>query len=176
MIIHVHIPQWLVRWIIARSRRTPYFDLGDYMQRHWLFKVREWAWLERWPRLGYLFRCSARVHKLFRSDREAHLHDHPWPSISVVLEGEGIEVTPKHPESLGRAQPGLYNEECSIRPMRPGTIIFRSASARHKILIPEGGSMTTLFIMGPWQQDWGFFIPNIGKVYWRRYLDEWNTK
>jgi len=51
----------------------------------------------------------------------------------------------------------------------PGSIVFRRATDRHCLKIPDGGEAWSLFIMGPWQRNWGFHTPRRW-IPWREYV------
>lgn len=51
----------------------------------------------------------------------------------------------------------------------PGSIVFRRATDRHRLEIPDGGEAWSLFIMGPWQRNWGFHTAS-GRVPWQGYI------
>jgi len=90
-------------------------------------------WLKRSPE------SSVYIHLFLKSDDDRALHDHPWDSVSLVLDGRYVEVTP----------------EGSI-PRFAGDVIFRKAAEPHRIEIADGETAVTLFITGPRQREWGF--------------------
>lgn len=98
------------------------------------------------------------MHNTLRSDAGRDLHDHPWWSISIVLLGGYWEIMPTEQE-----QPAKWDarpETTLLRGYRrawrrPGSIVFRRATDRHRLEIPEGGEAWSLFIMGPWQRKLG---------------------
>ena len=69
----------------------------------------------------------------WRSGDTGHMHDHPRWSITIVLQGMLWEETPNGVETL-----------------TPGSVVFRKASAIHRIVVPEEhrGRTWTLFIVG----------------------------
>lgn len=167
--------------LIARAMLTPYFHIYNsgslYMRRYWLWggtardfrspAKRGWKgsvidrWIGRW--------LAARVHQIVRSDRDRHLHDHPCWSISIVLIGGYWEVLPKHQSQT----PGFDDMPTDIKRIwrKPGAIVFRRATDRHRIEIkPNAPPTWSLFILGPKNNKWGFYTPR-GKVYWRKYLN-----
>jgi len=161
-------------WIMRRAARTPYWHLDGYMSRYWLFggsyrddratAERDWKgsrldrWIGRW--------VAARVHHIHRSDDDRHLHDHPFWSISIVLQGGYYEVLPDR-----QGQHPHYDDLCAYsRWVSPGKIVFRRGTDRHRLLLPENqGPTVSLFIMGPKTNEWGFYTDR-GKVHWREYL------
>lgn len=141
------------------DQAEPYSTIGPpddiYMERVWLKKFTDTEPI------------SVRLHNIRRSDDDRAMHDHPWENISVVLSGQMIEVVP-----LSQDQPCMQDlTKYSQFIRKPGDIIARKATDRHRLIIPEGQSVWTMFIMGDYQQHWGFYDPVKGiKVYWRDYL------
>jgi hypothetical protein len=97
------------------------------------------------------------LHHFLRSDDDRALHDHPWINMSLLLDGEYIEVTPK-----GRFW------------RRKGHFYFRMPKALHRVellqiyhqvgpncgdTITEEKPVWTLFITGPRVREWGFACP-----------------
>jgi hypothetical protein len=76
------------------------------------------------------------------------------------------ELAPSRDEPLFN----IFGEEITQSFRREvGDVVFRKATDRHRLLIPEGTVCYTLFIMGPWQRVWGFHTAK-GFVPWRKYL------
>ncbi|MBB2928365.1 hypothetical protein [Paraburkholderia silvatlantica] len=149
----------IVDRIIARAKRTPYFHLTGYMERFWLFRDAAGPGEEHHQRI------AARAHHILRSDDDRHFHDHPWPSISIVLRGGYWEVMPTKQD-----QHASLDFCCWRRVWRgPGAIVIRRAHHRHRLEIPVGKTAWSLFIMGRYTKKWGFYTPQ-GFVYWRDYL------
>jgi hypothetical protein len=107
----------------------------------------------RWMTLG-MFRVV--LHRFMRSDAvEDGLHDHPWPYITIILQGGYIEHTPK----------GAF-----LR--KKGQVLFRRAKSLHRVeLLNDGVPVYTLFIMGPRWRSWGF---KIGDQWypWREWIEK----
>jgi hypothetical protein len=143
---------------------SPYFDIfapngALYMRRWWVKKPTvENPW-------------GVRLHCTYKDDAERDFHDHPWPSTSLVLRNNLIEMTP-----ADQSQPCAMDEDHWEKKLyKPGSLITRTAGDRHRLLIP-GEPVWTLFTMGSWERDWGFHSADKGKwVYWREYLDDWTT-
>lgn len=76
--MRIPIPEYVVDWLIKRAQKTPYFPIGPYMDRWWLFRT---PWL------------NARIHKINLSDSDRDLHDHPWDYCTIILRGGYCEVT-----------------------------------------------------------------------------------
>ena len=151
------LPTWFVDRLIARAHRTPYIHLDGYLHRWWLVP---------YNRFGY----AARVHQFLSSDRDRHLHNHPWPYVSVVLRGgywEETAVEKRHWAS-GRAA-----ESREQRWYGPGSVLVRGADHFHRVLLDIGPDHReqpcwTLFITGPKRDDapgghscWGFMVDDI---------------
>lgn len=169
----------LVTKVLARAYRDPYTHLEGYMLRWWFLRKREWKWLERWPRLGYLFCLSVRVHNILRSDNDRHAHDHPFWTISVILRGSYWEWMPAKDRRgfkiAATRHSDFFDAEVLLPVLRsPGDIVVRRSTDRHRLEV-EDGPVTTMFVCGPRTQDWGFYVPNVGKLFWRNYLNDWKS-
>ena len=88
---------------------------------------------------------NAYIHFFNGPDIDDYMHDHPWWSLSVLLRGELVEITPKHPK--GRKAPRI----CLRPPTAAHSIIKGSWNTRRPV---------TLFITGPKIRDWGFLTDN----------------
>lgn len=157
--MRIWMPPRLADAIIRRAMRTPYTHLQGadgslYMARFWL---RPYAPDGRG--------IAARVHHIARADADRHLHDHPWNFVSVVLKGGYVEARPTSLdpdfEHESRA------ERCTLTERRAGSVAFRRATDRHRIVSVQPDTWT-LFITGPKLHTWGFFTPH-GKEYWWLY-------
>lgn len=138
--------------LIRFAERRPYWHLPGYMERYWVVKYSRW------------FPWSARINRILRSDNDRHYHDHPWPFISVILRGGYWEHMP-----LDEGQNGRWDESFSYKVWRgPGHVIVHRATDRHRLELPEGRECVTLFLMGRYVNEWGFYT-EIGKVNRRRY-------
>lgn len=172
--------------LIGLAKRTPYFHLPGYMNRYWLvppkrvivreefehdedghivgiatsddntgpvrFRERPFAWLLQ------QFGICIRVHEILRSDNGTDPHDHPWPYLSIVLKGGYVEYR--------------FNDECEITSAGKhgvGSVLLRRARSLHLLVVEPGKTCTTLFIMGPKSQSWGFLTRDRGKINWRDY-------
>ena len=156
----------LLTQLIAQAKQTPYFHLKDettgeiYMERYWLVPPGEGV------------HTTIRLHHTKRSDHDRALHDHPMPSTSIILAGGFWEIMPED-----------QDQPCSLDLVRfqriwrkPGDVVTRKASDRHRLQLPEGETCWSMFIMGPKEQNWGFYDPTQGYRYWREYLDDWTTE
>lgn len=150
--MRIPMPNVFVNWIIRRAQRTPYFHLPAYMERWWLRRPPKHGAqddVSETRRTGW----GIRVHHTMASDNDRALHDHPWSNISIVLRGGYWEL-------MGD---GNYVWRA------PGSIVVRRAADKHRLIIPKGSTCWSLFFMGRWQRDWGFW-PSWGWTYWRDYL------
>lgn len=143
----------LAQWLEARRLVVPdhllHADGSRYMERYWIFSM---PWL------------SLRLHRICTADLDRHLHDHPWPFVSIVLSGSYIEVRP-----VTRG-PAFHGGECELTVSthrRAGSIALRHATDRHRIVCVIGDVWTLIFL-GPLRQWWGFYTV-MGKIYWRDY-------
>jgi hypothetical protein len=97
------------------------------------------------------------LHKFLRSDDDRALHDHPWVSLSIVIKGQYRDHTP-----------------CGSRIYRRGSIIFRRATAIHRVELIDNQPAWTLFITGPKVREWGFHCPK-GWVHWEIFTKTTNS-
>lgn len=134
------------------SQREPDFIVGPpekpYLLRWWLI-----------PHNRFL---NVYLHKFINDDDGRALHDHPWPSLSLVLSGGYYEIT-RGPD--GTQERRWYG---------PGSIRFRPATLSHRIELRRWLCYPipcrTLFITGPKVREWGFWCPK-GWVPWREFVD-----
>lgn len=160
--------QRIADWLIARSQRTPYFDIvkdgQTYMHRWWLFNP--YGYESRQPRHRWC-PISIRVHHIVKPDEDRHLHDHPWNARTIILRGSYLEEVPpvKGSSPAGGFRPG----------QRVGRFRQQGDTARigfgqfHRIAHVSAGGVYTLFISGPNRGTWGFLVGG-QKVPWREYL------
>jgi len=133
----------LRKWAVGWARGGPHFVIG-YPGRPYLLR---WYVLPRNPVLNVY------LHKFVRDDDDRALHDHPWPSLSVLLKGWYIEVTEE--ERFGR-RVEVHS------PYFAGAVRLRSATFRHRIMLPHGRPAWTLFFTGPVLREWGFWCRSEG--------------
>lgn len=130
---------------------------------------REDPYLLRWyliPRNRFF---NIYLHKFMRDDDDRALHDHPWPSLSIILKGGYIEWIFTKPEL------GAHSKQIGIT-RRRGQFIFRPAHHAHRIeLLREmqgnwrkSCPAWTLFITGPRIREWGFHCPQ-GWRHWKEF-------
>lgn len=129
---------WRDRLIRRCLAREPDRDIGPGYMRRW-----------------YLWRTPlscAYLHEFLRSDDDRALHDHPWPSLSLVLGGAG---------------PLLEIAAGASRWIDVGDWTFRSARFAHRLIVLRP-PVYTLFMTGPKIREWGFHCPQ-GWRHWRQY-------
>lgn len=167
-------------WLIARSKRTPYYpitardnDQEIYMDRWWLFNAyskdehgnagpARWSWLP-----------SIRVHHIMRADDDGHLHDHPWNARTILLRGWYEEERPLvNGDSLDYV---IDIRRPSNEPAR--SVFFRMTgdtqavlfNSYHRISEVSPGGVYTLWFTWKYRGTWGFMVDG-KKVPWREYL------
>lgn len=136
--------------------RDPDFIIGpaqapgerDYIRRWWIVPRNDLS--------------NTYLHLTQRDDEDRALHDHPWPSRSVIIAGGYLEVTPD----------GTFER-------KPGDVIERSADAAHRLVLKRDDAgdpipSISLFITGAKVRDWGFHCPK-GWVLWSDFVDDVDT-
>lgn len=98
---------------------------------------------------------SVYLHRIHRDDPDPELHDHPWPSTSVILAGNLRELTPAGSQVL-----------------HPGSVVQRAAKDPHRLTV-TAGPVLSLFITGRWERNWGFHAAQ-GWVPWQEFLQDNN--
>jgi hypothetical protein len=141
------IPAFLrVRIRSVAERRPPDVVVGGqerpYLHRWWLI-----------PR-NPLF--NVYLHRFMRSDDDRALHDHPWASVSFLLEGSYLEHT--------IAAGGCHHR----REFSAGAVKFMLPRRAHRIELHKR-ECWTLFITGPRVRNWYFHCPEQGMVPWKRF-------
>lgn len=122
------------------------------------------------------------LHKILRDDDDRALHDHPWGSCSIILQGGYFEVVPVAPHFF----PDI-DDRVIWKARRRWNIILRRARAAHRLeLFTEtaywDGQKShytrkpcwSLFITGWKSREWGFYCPK-GWVHWRDFVAETDT-
>jgi hypothetical protein len=131
---------------VLRPARDPDFVIGDparpYMLRWWLLPRNE--------------TFNVYYHRVLRDDDDRALHDHPWPSFSIMVSGRLREITPEGP-----------------RVIRSGDCVYRGPDFAHRLELIDGEPAETLFITGPKVREWGFHCPK-GWVVWSDFVDAGN--
>lgn len=164
-------------WIIRRAMRTPYFHLAGYMERYWLFNgyssdqsltPAERRKAKRFPWFPY----SIRIHHILRADTARHKHDHPWAARTIVLRGFYVEdriLSHGVDPALGPWSMGAVFHRF------PGDTATLKVGEWHDIKYVSPGGVWTFFIVGDFEEDWGFLV-NGKKVLHKDYRDEFEDR
>lgn len=146
----MRLPKWmhtrLFKWAVAKIETEADFVIrptngAAYMRRWWIV-----------PRNRFL---NVYLHHVLRSDDDRALHDHPWPSVSLMLFGQLGEV-------YRTARGDAY------RTITERAVIWRGARFAHRLVLPEHSpGAITIFITGPRIRSWGFHCPKG----WRHWKD-----
>lgn len=103
-----------------------------------IVEIQSKVYLKRWfllPRNRFFNIC---LHKFSNSD-EPVFHDHPWPSLSFMLQGRMVENFPD-----------------GGRLCRQGAIYFRRSTQLHYLTLIDQQPVWTLFFTGPNIREWGY--------------------
>lgn len=150
------IANFLNRAIKADAKRWPDFVIGNpedpYMLRWFII-----------PRNRFF---NIYLHQVLKDDDDRALHDHPWASLSIMLEGELTEIFAKSDgETLTSKK--LYRE------IKQGQIVYRRGKFAHRLMV-RNGEAKTLFITGPRFRKWGFYCDHSWR-FWRDFTNSENT-
>jgi len=145
--LDAHITHALAAELISwASSRPPDFLIGGSAD----------PYLLRWHLVPRNRRFNIYLHQLRRSDDDRALHDHPWPNVSIILDGSYIEHT--------IANGGIHHRV----ERRPGDVVFRLPWAAHRLEVDA--PCWSLFLTGPVVREWGFHCPR-GWMHWKQYTD-----
>lgn len=136
------------------------------------------VYMERWWRVPRNWASNIYFHIVRRSDDDRALHDHPWFSFSIVLDGGYHE----HTIDAG----GVHHKKW----FGPGTMRFRpSGKYAHRLeletLTPETDGVSfrelparTIFITGPVLRRWGFHDTRqwVDAYDWDAFCEKHNLK
>lgn len=134
------ILEWYTRRRIP-SLVIPRLDGTPYLYR--------WHMIPRNPLLNLY------LHEYWADDEDRALHDHPWWSASLMLTGSLIEVYQGELAMIGPYGDRQVTPVERTRVIREGTLVTRSSTFAHRLIVPDKGSMT-LFFTGPRIRTWGF--------------------
>lgn len=118
-------------------------------------------YLRRWHIIPRNPLFNVYLHEFSGSDDDRALHDHPWWSCSLILDGWYIEHVPLYKNNPAGTNVPKFRDT--------GAITFRNATAAHRIQILQRPAIT-LFITGPRRREWGFWCKN-GWRHWRKFTD-----
>lgn len=99
------------------------------------------------PKVGKL-----RLHRFYPNTTDRDYHDHPWPFVTLVIQGSYTDVT----------------LEGRVTEMTPGKIRYRSANHAHKTFAGPKGC-TTIVASPHERKPWGFF-PDGKWMPWSKYM------
>lgn len=151
----------LLACIRVMEGRQPDMRIGGsehpYMLRWWLFPRNRWF--------------NIYLHDFRRDDEDRALHDHPWPSLSILLRG-GLTETYAPIPALA-AEPAHH----VTRTLAPGAVVWRGPRFAHRLALPLDADLNpspaiTLFIVGPRLREWGFWCPKASPAGgWREWTE-----
>lgn len=142
------IRRLLLTWARRRMRRAPDRIIGTRYLRRWHIIPRNPV-------------CNVYLHEFQGSDDDRALHDHPWSSCSIILDGWYLEHKPAY------ADDPAGTTVCNLRDT--GDITLRGPKAAHRIEIMKTPALT-LFITGWRRREWGFWCPK-GWRHWKQFTD-----
>lgn len=128
----------------------------EYLQRWWLAKITDQHDYERLGPLGPLttptHEYNLYLHRVTGSDDDRAYHDHPWPNVSLILQGRYIEHTPV----------GDFWRE-------PGDTVYRNAEDLHWLELVGDEPVWSMFLTGRKIRDWGFRCDDGRWIYWKDF-------
>jgi hypothetical protein len=143
-----------VKWFRGWLHGGPHFVVGDPRNPYLL----RWYVIPRNPV------CNLYLHKFMRDDEDRAGHDHPWPSLSILLRGRYREVLYR-PDAEGTQKP--YTRVLRAWPRSP--VVFRSATHVHRVELVNRKPAWTLFLTGPRVREWGFHCAKGRWVHWKDF-------
>lgn len=126
-----------------RPNREPDFNIGP---------DEDSVYMQRWYIIPRNSEFNIYYHRILRSDDDRALHDHPWPSISIMTHGSIKEHTPD-----------------GVKVLEKGAVVFREPDFAHRLELIGDEPCETLFITGPKIREWGFHCPK-GWVNWQDFV------
>ena len=114
-------------------------------------EIIEDRYLRRWHSLRSAA-LSLYVHLYVGSDPCAWTHDHPWPSLSLCLQGILIETAE------------LADRRKQTSRISRGTLAFRPPRFSHRLDLVSGPAVT-LFLAGPRLREWGWHLPGVWRAW-----------
>lgn len=123
-------------------------------------------WLSQW--------IVIRLHNTLMSDPAPHLHDHPAWNLSIVLKGGYWELLPDRDGLLEpfRHLAIFHRELVQHRHLRtaertvamwrgPGCVVYRAATARHRLILQAGKPSWSIWMRGRTTQKFGFYVDGV---------------
>ena len=99
-----------------------------------------------------------KVHQILESDKDRHLHNHPWDFTTILLSGGYDE------ERMNNANGDIYTE----RHTAP-CVLHRTANDYHRLTLIDGKPVVSLVFTSKKYQNWGFWTED-GHVDHEEYL------
>jgi len=97
------------------------------------------------------------IHKFTRSDYDRALHDHPWAFLTFIL---GPGYFEEHDQTPDRRKVTEWHG--------PGSLLYRPALWRHRVILIEGKPTWSLVFVGYRQRAWGFWLED-GWCWWKKH-------
>lgn len=101
------------------------------------------------------FGFNVYLHKIYASDDERALHDHPWDSFSIKLFGG--RLVEFYRDFFGEIEMDFFR----IAPR----FCYRTADFAHRLEV-RGKPVWTLFFTGRYKKSWYFHCPTRGRVHY----------
>lgn len=92
---------------------------------------------------------SIYLHKIYKSDEDKHLHNHPWNIFTIILQGS-------YEEKLLGGSKLVYK----LTTREPGNFAWRSRNRYHKINQIFSPEVTTLALVFGKKSSWGYWVNN----------------
>lgn len=143
------LPEWLCECMLADLQART-LGLPAAAPHGFTIGEAERPYLRRWFITPRGNGPASYLHQFLRDDDDRALHDHPWDSCGIILQGGYLEHTPE----------GVIERHV-------GDVIVRTSLHRHRVQLhaAENGQPReawTLFLVGHRIRDWGFWCPGEG--------------
>lgn len=125
-------------------------------------------YMRRWfviPRNRFL---NIYLHHFLHDDEDRALHDHPWPSLSIILKGKYIEHLLGGKSRVGNRWNFIYRRATHTHRIQLFRKVHGPCTEWEKPL-----PVWTLFITGPKIRSWGFHCPQ-GWRHWSKFVNPTN--
>ncbi len=101
------------------------------------------------------------LHRIFQSDTDRHLHDHPWSFISIILEGGYTEEVPHPIHGITATFQRNVRNRWSAK--------LRRATDLHRVRLHGNEEpIWSLMLVGPREREWGYETEE-GWIHWKDY-------
>lgn len=181
-----------LQWLLPHFLYCAFRDL--FKRDRWKFRKHHLGKYKDGVFVPYMLRWilqtpfgGVRLQKICASDKERHLHDHPFDFITIRLKGGGyLEETPIYTEKFNKGNWHLLGMPREVKYHAPFTVLFRRATDLHRLQLVDGPVQVfvastrpppekpqwTLFIHGPNIREWGFQTEE-GWKQWEIYEKEY---